>query len=152
MDEEDRPIWVVEFGKWNVRKTIEEGPRSQELLEKYIDQMALNALNSMNFTADPDTTPQIISIVDLEGFNYRQLASPQSLSFILKKFAFFSQAISKYVSVAYMVNTNFVAETMINLLRPVLGEALSRFEVHGTNKAKWMPKLAQKLPKDQIPE
>ncbi|CAG7733687.1 unnamed protein product, partial [Allacma fusca] len=116
-----------------------------------IDQMAFNGLSSLNFS-DPNAIPRILAIVDLEGFDYYQLGSPENLKFILQKFTFFAPAITKYVNVAYMVNTNFLAQTVINLLKPVLGEALSRFEVHGTNKVKWLSQLSQKLPNDQIPE
>ena len=46
---------------------------------------------------------------------------------------------------------NYVAQAMINILRPVLGNLMEKIQVYGTNKSKWMPELLRQLPQDQLP-
>ena len=46
---------------------------------------------------------------------------------------------------------NFLAESVVNLSRPFMGSVLDKFELYGTRKENWIPKLVKKLPADQLP-
>ncbi|CAG7717655.1 unnamed protein product, partial [Allacma fusca] len=39
-DYEDRPIWVAEIGKYNIRSVVERGPEGLNDVEKYCFQAA----------------------------------------------------------------------------------------------------------------
>ncbi|CAG7731269.1 unnamed protein product, partial [Allacma fusca] len=46
-DYEDRPIWISEVGKYNVRKVVERGPEGTADLERYAFQGVMRCLKSM---------------------------------------------------------------------------------------------------------
>ena len=50
-----------------------------------------------------------------------------------------------------MSPANFIAESLINMSRPFMGSILDKFELFGTRRDQWMPRLVKKLPSDQLP-
>ncbi|CAG7824773.1 unnamed protein product, partial [Allacma fusca] len=88
----------------------------------------------------------------LEGYNYSQFISLPTLRYYLKTFVFYSPIVYKYIKTIFVVNVTFIAESAINFVRPVLGKMLEKIEIHGTNKAKWKPRLLQHFPRESLPE
>jgi hypothetical protein len=48
-------------------------------------------------------------------------------------------------------SVNFVAKQLFNLLAPVLGDAIAKSDLFGSNKDRWVPKLLAEIPKSQLP-
>ena len=46
---------------------------------------------------------------------------------------------------------NFSAESFLQLSKPLWGELLSKFEIYGTRREKWIPKLLKKIDASQLP-
>ncbi|CAG7639384.1 unnamed protein product [Allacma fusca] len=151
-DEENRPVWVMEFGKWDVRGALEKGKDWESALDKHIDQWLYRMFNSSGLRATPEEpVNEIIDIHDMDGYNIRQINSPRALAFIIRKMRTVSIAM-RFAHSAYAINTNFIAENLLNILKPVLGKDFQKLIVYGTNKNKWLPVLLKSIPKDQLPE
>ena len=46
---------------------------------------------------------------------------------------------------------NYAAESFLTMAKPFLGDILSKFEICGTQREKWKPKLFQKISPSQLP-
>ncbi|CAG7831689.1 unnamed protein product [Allacma fusca] len=151
-DEEGRPLWILELGKWDIRKIVLSGNKTVSNFHKFVDKAIFNIINSMDLNStEPDSPSQVAGLIDMDGFDYTQLASVPTVEFILKKFKYLVPVIYKFVSHGYIVNTNAYAEILIQLLRPILGSVMERVEIFGTNKLKWLPRLLKAFPRDQLP-
>ena len=77
-DLEGRPITVVPFGVWDVRKVINSGERNSWL--RYTDQMFANQFEKMkeNSIKYEREVTQFVFIVDMANFPMRQLTSISS--------------------------------------------------------------------------
>ena len=76
-------VWVLEFGKWDIRKAVEQGEDYEAMLHKYIDQFICRIIKSIGdkATADGPVT-QLVVIYDMEGLSSYQLASPRGKSYL----------------------------------------------------------------------
>ncbi|CAG7823944.1 unnamed protein product [Allacma fusca] len=150
-DEENRPILVCEFGKWDLRRFFDEG-RDVNILHKYVDQ-ALDRFVSgppKELYPEGNAADGTVLIADLDGFNIRQVASAECFRLILGIASKFSK-LEKHLAYGFFINLNYLAERTYEVARPLLGSLVERVEVYGTNSAKWIPKLLRALPADQLP-
>ncbi|CAG7838607.1 unnamed protein product [Allacma fusca] len=157
-DHEDRPIVVIDIGKWDARSWHKKGKEDWANLEHHAEKM-LDILRSgilaKNFTDENNVTKPVTDemglIVDFDGFNVAQMTSPHVLAFMTKYLGQL-ETIQEKLAYAYFVNVNAVASVVVRLLRPVMGKAMERVEIYGTKPSQWMPILRRNLPGDQIPK
>ncbi|CAG7733278.1 unnamed protein product, partial [Allacma fusca] len=136
-DEENRPIWIVDMGIWPTRDILAKGPEWEESYSKHVNQMIKRVYDSIRFRATPENpVTEFNIIVDLDNYTIRHFSSVKAVRFSTEKFSLVTKA-AKFGNVVYAVNTNFFAEVVINILRPVLGSSLERVEVFGTNSETW---------------
>ncbi|CAG7834399.1 unnamed protein product, partial [Allacma fusca] len=86
--------------------------------------------------------PYFVSGFDIEKrpvFVLEFLHAP-TVQYILHHFAAFQQ-IQDSFAYGYYVNVNAVASQFISMVKPILGSALERVEILGTQKSSWIPKL-----------
>ncbi|CAG7829652.1 unnamed protein product [Allacma fusca] len=149
-DEDNRPIWVMEFGKWDVRGVVEKGGQDLKDLEKYMDQWVYRMMESMKIKSSPDNlVDEVIIIFDMDNYTLLQLNSIPTVAFLLKKIQQLRDAMN-FVETGYVVNANFMAQALVSMVRPVMGQDMEKIEVYGTNKESWVSKLLKKLPQDQL--
>ncbi|CAG7725811.1 unnamed protein product [Allacma fusca] len=146
-DEEDRPVWVLEFGKWNLRDIVEQGKDAVIEFDKYVNQVILNVYNST--ITKHEIVPAII-ILDLDEYELSQLTSPATVAYYVEKLRLIVIAM-KNLHAAYCINTNFVAQRFLNLIKPLLGKEFEKFEIYGNNPAKWKSRILKTIPSDQLP-
>ncbi|CAG7786330.1 unnamed protein product [Allacma fusca] len=149
-DEEERPIWVIEMGVWPTRDILEKGPEWEKAYSKYTNQILNRIFDSFKIrstTENPVTEFNLI--VDLDNFKIRYFQSIKAVSFTTEKFKLLTSA-ATFAHAAFVVNTNFFSEIVLNLMRPVLGKALERVEVFGSNSKTWIPKMLKMLPQNQL--
>ncbi|CAG7730229.1 unnamed protein product, partial [Allacma fusca] len=148
-DEEGAPIFIVEGGKWDMRKYVEQGGKHYDVLDIYIDRMILNFRDSgLNSTAK-----QFVIISDMDGFSIRQAGHVKTVQFMISKFVRFEQIVrSGTLKRAWGLNVNVLFERIWQIGRHILGQLENYIEIFGTNPEKWKPKLLKQLPRDQIPE
>ncbi|CAG7827045.1 unnamed protein product, partial [Allacma fusca] len=98
-DDEGRPLWIAELGKWNARNIVESGKEYMEKFDTYIDTIVINFGRSLNWknTTDNSSYPQIVLILDVEGFDYFQFTSVPTVQYVIKKFAYLAPVLNKYV-------------------------------------------------------
>ncbi|CAG7826571.1 unnamed protein product [Allacma fusca] len=151
-DFENRPIWVVEFGKWDLRSFLEKGEKWEKLVDRYVDKWLWRLYDSTYIKATKELPVKDGAlIVDFEGFNYRQYSSPAALGFFLKKMRTVAHALP-LTHDAFLINVNFVARNVVELLKPIIGRDFYRLQIFGTNPRTYRPAILKVFPKDQIPE
>ncbi|CAG7837472.1 unnamed protein product [Allacma fusca] len=151
-DDDDRPIWVLEMGRYNVRQAVEEGGETLQALEMWMQQCAYRVMKSAIGRGTPGDENRILMfLIDADGLELSQLTHLPTLGFFLRQAFVYSKLIQDYLGATIIVNANYVAQWLINLSRPVFGHAMERVEVYGTNKATWIPQLRRKFPPDAIP-
>ncbi|CAG7698269.1 unnamed protein product [Allacma fusca] len=151
-DFENRPVWVVEFGKWDLRSILERGEIWDKLFDKYVDKFLWRLWKSLPIKATPEKpVKECVVIFDMEGYDLQQMNSPAALGFIIKKLRTVTAAIP-ITSGAYIINANFLAKNLLNLLRPVLGKEFSRVEIYGANSKSYRRVLLRNIPQNQLPE
>ncbi|CAG7713939.1 unnamed protein product, partial [Allacma fusca] len=151
-DDQNRPIWVLEFGKWDIRSGLLKDEEHEKALDKHIDQATWNFFNSTGLRASAEAPiKEFIVLIDADGYNLQQLNSVKTVSFVARKLALITIA-TRFASSVYVVNVNFLAERLLSILKPLLGKEFEKFLIFGTNTNKYIPRLLRDLPKDQIPE
>ncbi|CAG7719489.1 unnamed protein product [Allacma fusca] len=151
-DEDNRPIWILEFGKWDIRSALEKGEDVAANLDKHIDTAIWNFLDSTKTrSTSEDPVTEFVVIIDANGYSFHQLNSLQAVSFVIKKLKLITIA-TRFASEVYAVNVNFVAEKLLTILKPVLGQEFEKFMIFGTNANQWIPRMLKKIPRSQLPE
>jgi len=149
-DNENRPVWVNEFGKWDIKRLVESGETA--VFDKYTDQFLYRVQKSISIRSTPDDpVTSWVYIFDMEEYPLSQLNSLRTVSYIVT-LARKVELAARNMEYGFILNLNFLGEQLIRVLRPVLGTTLDRAEIAGTNKAKWMPLLLKSISKDQLPE
>ncbi|CAG7820579.1 unnamed protein product [Allacma fusca] len=150
-DDEDRPIWIVEIGKYQLRKGIvEKGPETMAIFDKYVRQVQYRVRKSR--TKINPLGKEINFLLDFDQLKLEQFADLQTMAYILKLATAYRGPLDNVIHVVVLVNTNYITETLINLVRPIFGRIFAKVEIYGTNRAKWLPRILQYFPKDQLPE
>ncbi|CAG7631921.1 unnamed protein product [Allacma fusca] len=151
VDEEKRPLWISEWGKWNLKEAVEENQLRE--FGFYFLQLSHRVIKSIygRSTSDLPIT-RVSCILDFGDLNVEQVVHVPTVTYVLTAARLYREIIEKRLGEATVINANYPAVTLINLLRPVLGGLLNRVTVHGTNKSRWLPKLLRKIPPSSIPE
>ncbi|CAG7716020.1 unnamed protein product [Allacma fusca] len=137
-DDQNRPIWVLEFGKWDIRAALLKDEEYVKALDMHIDQATWNFFTSTVLRASPDApNKEFIVLIDAEGYNLAQLNSAKAVSFVVRKLTMITIA-TRFASSVYAVNVNFAAERLLSLLKPFLGREFEKFIIFGTNSAMYI--------------
>jgi len=151
-DYESRPVWIAEPGKWDWKRIVEGGDEFVDAFTKYIRQLALRNLQSWrNASIEDETIENCMAVVDMSDLPLAQVLSVDALTFFLRLNYQFKNMIARNFGYVMAINTNAVAATVINAIRPILGEVFERIEVYGTNKDKWQPELFKRIPRSELP-
>ncbi|CAG7837196.1 unnamed protein product, partial [Allacma fusca] len=75
-DDDGRPIWVVEIGKWDIKSAVERGEEWEKIFTKYCNQWLYRVIQSVGLkSTEENTVKEAITIHDYEGFSLDQLNS-----------------------------------------------------------------------------
>jgi len=151
--QENLPVWGMELGKWNLKKMLTAGGETLKTFDKYVDQMAYRMLESLKAKSTPeDPITDIMFLVDFDGLQLEQVAHLPSMTWLINLARTYRDLIAKHLGGTTIVNANFVAENLVNILRPVFGHLLEKVEVYGTNRRKWLPHIIRKYDTSVLPE
>jgi len=156
LDKKGQLVFVSEYGKWDIRKYLEDGGDTK-ILDTYAEQMVYRMSETERYLPPKENSTGIGSygmIVDFERYGSRQLTHIPSLAFateMARKFVAGSSG-SK-MEYGNLINMNAAAKVLVtNFLAPILGDTLSKMKTSGTNKEEWVPLLLEKIPKSSLRE
>ncbi|CAG7720724.1 unnamed protein product, partial [Allacma fusca] len=146
-DYDGRPILVAEMGKWKWSSVFGRGanPQTERALETHIIQ----ALYRMSILSQDSPDQEAVLVLDFDGFSHAQLGNTGYLRFLQRQLGN-SEHFRGKLGYGYFVNVNFVAQTMLSFVKPMLGALFERVEIYGTNPRQWAPRLLRKIPKNQL--
>jgi hypothetical protein len=151
-DSENRPIWVLEFGKWDIRSLVEKREDLIDDLKKHVDQWLYRMYKSTGTKATPENpVKDLIVILDTEGLDLHQVSSAPALIVLIQHIRKIASCL-QFAYVAYVVNASFVAKNLINLVKPLVSRDFARVEVLGTNPSHNRQVLLRNIPSDQLAE
>ncbi|CAG7726542.1 unnamed protein product [Allacma fusca] len=133
-----------------MRKIAEDGLESTQRFDKYVRKACLRMVRS--HAQKNKLGNQLVYLLDFEGLEFSQLASIPTVTYLLKLARDYRKLLEDHTAFILIVNANYVTETLVNLVRPIFGRLLEVLEIHGNNKAKWLPQVLKYFPKSQIPE
>jgi len=153
-DDENRPIWVIEFGKWDLRSVIEQGQKKVDQFDMHVYAGIYRLYKSIIASTAPDggAVSDFSIIIDFEGLKFRQIAHVSTAAHLITLFRIFNELLVRHLHLAMLINMNYIAERMLNMVRPVLGSAAEKMVIFGSNREKWLPALLRAFPRDQMPE
>ncbi|CAG7826570.1 unnamed protein product [Allacma fusca] len=151
-DFDNRPIWVVEFGKWDLRSYLEKGDKWEKLVDKYVDKFFWRLYESTQIKGTEELPVKSgVLIVDFDGLTYRQFSSPAALAFYFKKLRALVFALP-FAQNVFAVNVNYASRNLLEIVRPIIGKDFHRVDIFGTNPNRYRPALLRVLPKNQLPQ
>ncbi|CAG7726592.1 unnamed protein product, partial [Allacma fusca] len=102
-DHEDRPIWIIEGGKWNIMEGVLKG-QGQEM-ENYFMQMAQKFIKSIPARSTPENpVTHAVFLLDFAGLDFTQLRHIPTVTYALGIAGKTISLIEKYVGEAYLIN------------------------------------------------
>lgn len=154
-DDEGSPVWIFEYGHWDVRGAIEKGPESEKIFDKYVEQMIVRFWESLKiYSTEERKAEDFILIDDLKGFDQRQFSHVPTVAKVLglfRKFIAIENKLGRKMKAGFGINLNFLATSVWGLSRPVLGDLTERIDVYGTNEDKWKNVLLKIIPRHALP-
>jgi hypothetical protein len=149
-DEDGAPIWVWEFGKWDVRSIVEKGGKDYDDMDKSADHMFLDFRESGRNATDKQG---FVTIMDLNGYPLSQAGHLRTITFVISKFRKFEELIKDGdMKVGWIINANYLFERVWQIGKPLLGVLANSIQVYGTNPSTWKPLILKTIRRDQIPE
>jgi len=93
---------------------------------------------------------QFIELMDLEGYNYYQLASSQTREMMTRMQVMFDSNYPEVVRHASMINAPKIFSVIFNLLKPFIAKAtLDKVSIYGPNN--WQAEVKERFPMELIP-
>ncbi|CAG7733121.1 unnamed protein product [Allacma fusca] len=149
-DEQGRPVWIFEVGKYPFLRLLNKGPETVAIMEKYFEQAGLRIIKS-SATRNP-ANGQINVIFDFEGAQIRQVTNPRTISFIVE----FIKKIGvpegdTGVNVA-LINVNPAMKSVLKIAQKGFGQLADKLVILGRDKSEWENTFLKMIPADQLPE
>ncbi|CAG7837343.1 unnamed protein product [Allacma fusca] len=151
-DFDDRPVWIAEAGKYNVRKWVERGGDDLQNLLKYMFQASIRILKSFAAKDRPGReVREGVFFGDMDGFDMTQVTHFPTVAFVLNEALTWREFIDLAMGRLIVVNANYPTQLAASIARPIAGKLMERVELFGTNRAKWMAEIRRLLPEESIP-
>jgi len=162
-DEDGCPIWIAEYGKWDVRGQID--TFGFEQVQEYMRQV----ITTMYTSAERERVKELVGnnqtevgaceslefniIIDLDEFSHRQLGNPQALTTALNlvRTMLSLEGKSERLKGITGINSNYLGNTLYSFVAPFLGSLANKITVSGTNPDRWKPSLLKMFPKSALP-
>ncbi|CAG7832476.1 unnamed protein product, partial [Allacma fusca] len=78
-------VWIAQWGKFNLKKIVQDGKESQELFSKYVEKTARILRKSGQILSTPKhPVNEAAFILDFADLNFEQIADIETVSYALK--------------------------------------------------------------------
>ncbi|CAG7730892.1 unnamed protein product [Allacma fusca] len=151
-DNDGRPVWVIEFGKYNFSEQLMKGPEGAANLEKYMYQSAIRFFEESILDHGKETENVLLglAIIDDEGFSFSQLSHAPTVSFLGREFKTFACLTTVGLHKIIVINEG-ISPKFIETYGPAFfGPLMELVEVHG-KRSKWEPALKKLIPEKYLP-
>ncbi|CAG7673958.1 unnamed protein product, partial [Allacma fusca] len=156
-DYDDKPVIVLQWGKWNTLPIVSKGGEDLQILNNYCDQFFARIQNGTygKNHSNPKsnlekTVDQTVLIIDLDGLNGDQLSSRSNVLYQIQ-FNGKMNKVRDYIAYGFQINVNPFGLFLLNAAKQSTSSLIDIMEIHGTNSAKWKPALLRKIPFNQLP-
>jgi len=144
-DNEQRPVWIVDYGNWDLN-TLLDDDELEQALEHYIQQIVYRI--ECSFTIKNSTVRSWVLISDLGG-----KSEWSTLPFAVKmarKLTRFSDT----VAYGYVFNMTWVSHAFVTSAKAFLGPAINRTKLYSidTPSSEWQSSILSQIPADQLPK
>ncbi|CAG7821955.1 unnamed protein product [Allacma fusca] len=154
-DMEGSPVWLMDFGAWDIRDIVDKGGESLSDLRKYMYQMIVRTAFEKSQNQDDGRNHKLgtpIVIIDLNGYTVAKATHVKGVVVAMDMLRIIEKFAQRgLIGSGYVVNANSIFESFWRLGKPLLGRISELIEIHGTNADKWKPVLLHKIPADQLP-
>lgn len=99
------------------------------------------------------TVTQIVEIIDLEGYNYRQLTSRLCREFMIKMQTSLDANYPELLRYALVINAPKIFHIIFNVLKPFIPkQTLEKVDIYGPEPEKWKKVIAERFPLELVPQ
>jgi hypothetical protein len=144
-------VGAAPVGKWDMRTMLESGLKEEFVLfciqwfERFMDIFDQMSTEERFYS-------QICVIFDMEGFEYRQLASKAFISMFLELIQIFEANYPEVLRVIWVINAPAIFNILWGIIKPFLTErTTSKIRIFGTNKNKWREDILSMVDEDNVP-
>jgi len=148
------PILLMEAGKWDIRKPVNDGLKEE--LEKLKDQSLERVMWLMRKKGsvqelENEEITQFVAICDWQGFSLRYIMNREVVDFIMEFARSFEANYPERLKAAYNVNAPKVFSVLFNLVKPILSaRTLSKIFIFDSNEVAWKKEIFGNLPLSQV--
>ncbi|CAG7732996.1 unnamed protein product [Allacma fusca] len=147
-DNEGSPVWVMEFGKWDVRALVEAGGDLRWAFDSYMEaawqRMVLSGQNKGGFNL----------IFNLDEYDPQQARHLDTLYTIINNFGMkFGQAVKTTdLKRLFVLHENTEFDPIWKLNLNFWGELGQQVEIYGNNKDVYIPRLLSLIRRTELPQ
>jgi hypothetical protein len=150
-DKLGRPIFYIAPARWDVRKVILAGQRDQVLrIWAQVVESAMQAVLKTRKESGKDIN-EIISIMDLHGYNLRQHACLQCFTTYFEWTRMYENNYPQVLGAFYMINVPRIFTPLLELLKGIFSPHTQRvLKVFGPNQQQWKDELLKVIDEDNL--
>jgi hypothetical protein len=151
-DHEDRPVWIGEVGKYNVREQVERGEEAIQNLTKYLFQGGLRKMESLIVKDTPTREiRQVFVISDWEGFDNTQSTHLPTVNYVAHILLMYNDFIRLGLGHALVIKQSYLTANGWESVKHLFGEGvIDKIEFVGEQENLEMV-LRKRLPQSAIP-
>ncbi|CAG7824299.1 unnamed protein product [Allacma fusca] len=129
-DYEDRPVVIMDWGKWDLAWLVSHPDLSDKLLrnyENYVEELVSGNFTRKlsHFLPNGYNSDQIVIIKDYDGLDVRQVYTSASVKFAMELLTKMRRCFHS-VAYGFMVNSNPLTYQLIEMAKPLAGDFLAK--------------------------
>ncbi|ODM90084.1 SEC14-like protein 2 [Orchesella cincta] len=149
-DKTGRPIVVIDIYDWDIRRSVLQGKGKRGL--RYVMSRVENVTGQVYERQEKlgMNVTQIVVLGNAEGFNVIQHGCPVCLSLWIQFVQYIENYYPEVLDELIIIEATPAIQVVLEAIRPFLTRSnREAIKVFGTNKAKWMPYLDNKISKEE---
>lgn len=153
LDKDGFPVLLIPMGRHDGRGVLETfGPDECFRYNMINCEKVMEMLRRLGEQQGRQVT-QLVEIIDLEGYNYRQLTSRLCREFLIRMQTALDANYPELLRYALVINAPKIFHIIFNVLKPFIPkQTLEKVDIYGPEPEKWKKVLAERFPLELIPK